>query len=270
MDRKMKLESPSEQSRLLSEIPKVIPEMVDTNLSPEDSSRKDNLEFPSAQSRLSSEIPEVTPEMVDTNLSPEDSSRKDKLEQNDLSELATGEARNSVEQYPTHDGFARCLDKRTDVVDHRNLSVNMDVNQTIKERQTVTLADSVKATAIDVIMLSDSDEDDPNIKVTSAERKEVETPKVTTAERKGVENPEVISAGRKRLETPEISSWLCSGVYGGGIRGPFSLSVLKLYCESKSANSSPLDFKVWKTGESEREAIPLRDALRLFSPQREQ
>lgn len=45
----MKLESPSEQSRLSSEIPKVIPEMVDTNLSPEDSSRKDNLEFPSAQ-----------------------------------------------------------------------------------------------------------------------------------------------------------------------------------------------------------------------------
>ncbi|KAI5408184.1 zinc finger CCCH domain-containing protein 44 isoform X3 [Lathyrus oleraceus] len=116
MDRKMKLESPSEQSRLLSEIPKVIPEMVDTNPSPEDSSRKDNLEFPSAQSRLSSEIPEVTPEMVDTNLSTEDSSRKDKLEQNDSSELATGEARNSVEQYSTHDGFARCLDKRTDVV----------------------------------------------------------------------------------------------------------------------------------------------------------
>lgn len=54
--------------------------------------------------------------MVDTNLSPEDSSRKDKLEQNDSSELATGEAHNSVEQYSTHDGFARCLDKRTDVV----------------------------------------------------------------------------------------------------------------------------------------------------------
>lgn len=40
----MKLESPLEQSRLLSENPKVIPEMVDTNLSLEDSSRKDKLE----------------------------------------------------------------------------------------------------------------------------------------------------------------------------------------------------------------------------------
>jgi hypothetical protein len=44
MDQKQKLENPSEQSRLLGEIPKVIPEMVDTNLSPEKSSRKDKVE----------------------------------------------------------------------------------------------------------------------------------------------------------------------------------------------------------------------------------
>ncbi|XP_058787778.1 uncharacterized protein At5g08430-like isoform X1 [Vicia villosa] len=231
IDRKMKLESPSEQTRLLSEIPKVIPEMVDTR---------------------------------------EDSSREDKLEQNDLSELAIGENCSSVEQYSIHDGFAQCLDKQTDVVDCRNLSVDMDANLPIKERQSVTLADSVKATAVDFIMLSDSEEDESNTKVTSAESKEVETPKVSPVGRKGVETPEVISAGRKRLETPETPSWLCSGVFGGRERGPFSLSVLKLYSESQSAFSSPLDFKVWKKGESEREAIPLRDALRLFSPQREE
>ncbi|KAI5408178.1 hypothetical protein KIW84_054131 [Lathyrus oleraceus] len=315
MDRKMKLESPSEQSRLLSEIPKVIPEMVDTNLSPEDSSRKDNLEFPSAQSRSSSEIPEVTPEMILSTVTTQEPnilagvnspivqrlSYSAKIWKTEVVVKRAGTWFDGIGFGPSQAGswhfsaaacdfvllvsifysffpgtveylYVQPSNTKSDSfdVDHRNLSVNMDVNQTIKERQTVTLADSVKATAIDVIMLSDSDEDDPNIKVTSAERKEVETPKVTTAGRKGVENPEVISAGRKRLETPEISSWLCSGVYGGGIRGPFSLSVLKLYCESKSANSSPLDFKVWKTGESEREAIPLRDALRLFSPQREQ
>jgi len=44
MDRKQKLESPSEQSRLLGEIPKVIPEMVDANLSPEKSLRKCKVE----------------------------------------------------------------------------------------------------------------------------------------------------------------------------------------------------------------------------------
>jgi hypothetical protein len=78
--------------------------------------QKQKLESPSEQSRLLSEIPKVIPEMVDTNLSPDDSSRKDKLEQNDLPELAIEETYNSVEQSSTHGGFAQCLDKRTDVL----------------------------------------------------------------------------------------------------------------------------------------------------------
>jgi len=71
---------------------------------------------PSEQSRLLSELPKVIPELVDTNLSPEDSSRKDKLGQNDLQEVAIGETCNSGGQYSTHNGFAQCLDKRIDVV----------------------------------------------------------------------------------------------------------------------------------------------------------
>jgi hypothetical protein len=78
--------------------------------------QKQKLESPSEQSRLLSEIPKVIPEMVCNNLSPEDSSRNDKLDQNDLPELAIGEACNSVEQFSTHGDFAQCLDKRTDVV----------------------------------------------------------------------------------------------------------------------------------------------------------
>jgi len=78
--------------------------------------QKQKLESASEQSRLLSEIPKVIPELVGTNLSPEDSSRKDKLEQNDLQEVAIGETCNSGGQYSTHNGFALCLDKRTDVV----------------------------------------------------------------------------------------------------------------------------------------------------------
>jgi len=78
--------------------------------------RKQKLESPSEQLRLLSEIPKVVPEMVDTNLAPEDSSRKGKLEQKDLPELAIGETCNSFGQYSTHDGFAQCLDKRAVVV----------------------------------------------------------------------------------------------------------------------------------------------------------
>jgi hypothetical protein len=74
--------------------------------------RKQKLESPSEQLRLLSEIPKVVPEMVDTNLAPEDSSRKGKLEQKDLPELAIRETCNSFGQYSTQDGFAQCLDKR--------------------------------------------------------------------------------------------------------------------------------------------------------------
>ena len=124
-------------------------------------------------------------------------------------------------------------------VDCRNLSTNMDANQTVKERRTPAVADPVKATVNDVIMLSDSDEEDVNIKVTSS--------------------------GRKGAESPDIPIWHCSGIYGSGTRGPFPMTVLKHWSELDST-FSPLDFKVWKTGESEREAMLLGDALKLFFP----
>jgi hypothetical protein len=78
--------------------------------------QKQKLESASEQSRLLSEIPKVIPELVGTNLSPEDSSRKDMLEQKDLPELPIGETCDAFGKYSTHDGFAQCLDKRADVV----------------------------------------------------------------------------------------------------------------------------------------------------------
>ncbi|AES70865.2 zinc finger CCCH domain protein [Medicago truncatula] len=269
--------------------------------------QKQKLESASEQSRLLSEIPKVIPELVGTNLSPEDSSRKDKFEQNDLQVVAIGETCNSGGQYSTHNGFALCLDKRTDVVgpkspvknnqddpvfpatveqlsvlaasedkddgkpallkesnsncqtlnpkkcglpqpsttsasedvDCRNLSINMDANHTVKERRSVTVSDPVKAIINDVIVLSDSDEEDVNSKVTSS--------------------------GRKGAESIDIPIWYCSGVRGCGTRGPFPMTVLKHWSELDSTYA-PLDFKVWKTGESEREAMLLRDALKLFFP----
>ncbi len=67
------------------------------------------------------------------------------------------------------------------------------------------------------------------------------------------------------MENPDVSIWHCLGSYGER-RGPYSMSVLKLWSESAS---SPEKFKVWKTGQSEREAIPLSDALRRVFPQYE-
>jgi hypothetical protein len=127
----------------------------------------------------------------------------------------------------------------SDDVDCRNLNTNMDVNQTVKESQSVMVADPVKPTVNDVIVLSDSDED-VNITVTS-------------------------SAARKGTESPDISIWYCSGIRGSETKGPFPMSVLKHWSELDST-FSPLDFKVWKTDESEKDAMLLRDALGLFFP----
>jgi hypothetical protein len=124
-------------------------------------------------------------------------------------------------------------------VDCRNLGSNMDADQTVKERKSVMVADPVKAIVNDVIVLSDSDED-VNITVTS-------------------------SAARKGTESPDISIWYCSGIRGSETKGPFPMSVLKHWSELDST-FSPLDFKVWKTDESERDAMLLRDALGLFFP----
>jgi len=67
------------------------------------------------QSRLLNDIPKVIPEIVDTTLSAEGSPRIDKLEQNGLSELASGQTCNSVGHYSKHSGFSHSLNKRTDI-----------------------------------------------------------------------------------------------------------------------------------------------------------
>ena len=64
---------------------------------------------------------------------------------------------------------------------------------------------------------------------------------------------------KKRLldENPENPVWHCLSPCGEK-RGPFSMSLLKRWSETISSAS---EFKVWKAGQSEREAICLPDAL---------
>ncbi|CAJ2662691.1 unnamed protein product [Trifolium pratense] len=212
-------------------------------------------------------------------------------------------------------------------VECKNQSANMAADQTVKEWQSVSVYVPVKVTINDIIVLSDSDEEDVNIEVTSAGRKEVESPDINILHCSGIYgsgtrrpvslstlkrwsesefdtssshlefktvkewqsvsvsiqvkatindiivlsdsdeedvNIEVTSAGRKKVESPDINIWHCSGICGSGTRRPVSLTALKRWSESEfDSSSSHLDFKVWKTGESEREAMSLRDALKL-------
>ncbi|CAJ2662676.1 unnamed protein product [Trifolium pratense] len=108
---------------------------------------------------------------------------------------------------------------RNEVEKCRNQSANMAADQTVNDWQSVSVYVPVKVTINDIIVLSDSDEEDVNIEVTSA--------------------------GRKEVESPDINIWHCSGICGSGTRRPVSLSALKRWSESEFDSSySHLEFKV--------------------------
>ncbi|XLS50221.1 hypothetical protein HN51_010898, partial [Arachis hypogaea] len=260
MDRKTKLETPSEQSRLLSDIPKVIPETVDVKSSPEASPRKDGIE---QNDLLEFAIGETHNSIgLDSNhngfashlnrSSREGSPRKDDIEQNDLLEFAVGETHNSIGLDSKHNGFASHLN------DGRMLNVTLSATQTMKEKQSVSVANSVEAgmkgkqdtstptakhkvqnSIPHVIVLSDDDEEDANITD--------------------------ITARRQVVENPEIPVWHCLTPKGERVgAGPYSMSILKRWSEMPSCTVG--QFKVWKAGQSEEEAIFLTDALRRHFP----
>ncbi|CAJ1960723.1 unnamed protein product [Sphenostylis stenocarpa] len=79
--------------------------------------QKLKLETHVEQSRLLNDMPKVIPEIVDTTRSPDGSPIRDKFEQNGLSELSSGQTCNSVGHYSKHSGFAHCLNSRSDVAD---------------------------------------------------------------------------------------------------------------------------------------------------------
>lgn len=68
---------------------------------------------------------------------------------------------------------------------------------------------------------------------------------------------------QKMVEDPESCVWLISGPDGIANMRRYSLSLLKRW--SLSSNYA-FHFKVWKEGQSEEQAIPLGDALKLASP----
>ncbi|CAL0301391.1 unnamed protein product [Lupinus luteus] len=283
--------------------------------------RKLKLQTASEQSRLLSDIPKVIPEIVDSKLSPKNSPRNDRLEGNGLPELAMGKTSNSVGRYPKHNAFARWPHNTTDVADSpvsaeklfehpvsqdkgtlqsttnemqhdpkatlpeqtrlnsqtsnnglhcpRNTRSRsgidgrkpnaMNTKKKIEEKQSISIADPIEASAndkqqdasisdipmgkkivnistIDVIKLSDTDEEDESIAD--------------------------ISAGRKVVEDPESPVWNCLSPFGER-SGPYSLSVLRRWIATASYH---LEFKVWKTGQSEAQAVLLTDALSQSFP----
>ncbi|RDX73550.1 hypothetical protein CR513_46825, partial [Mucuna pruriens] len=135
----------------------------------------------------------------------------------------------------------------------RNLSATGYAKQTIKEKQSISVVSVIDKQDASILAIP-GEEQECSISTTNVI--------VLSDDDEQKANVADILAGRKAVENPEISIWHCVGPYGEK-GGPYSMSVLKRWSESASY---PLEFKVWKTGQSETEAIPLTDVLdRIFS-----
>lgn len=68
---------------------------------------------------------------------------------------------------------------------------------------------------------------------------------------------------KQNLENPNFSLWYCASPQGE-TRGPLPMSLLKQWRDSSTFE---LKCKVWKSGQSSKEAILLNDAIRLLFPE---
>lgn len=75
-----------------------------------------------------------------------------------------------------------------------------------------------------------------------------------------VNNKSSAASGNQGFEDPKSPVWLCIGP-DGEKKGPYSMAFLKHWKEVSSYSSK---FKVLKMGQSEKNAIPLNDAVNLL------
>ncbi|XP_054789628.1 uncharacterized protein At5g08430-like [Prosopis cineraria] len=267
MDRKLLLQTQSEQSRLLNDRPKVIPDILYTKPSqePEDTPGKDKLE--------------VTPS-------------KDKQEQNGLPKYVPGEP-----CIPLGNAYRTTAAPETPEVKGQDGGT---ISAFIKQSPISAIVQE-KCTPPRKQLQSSSKVKQVNTNSVHSEKLRLETPTCYTTSKSGVSQPRHSDSGsyfdgrksdklNKKQSTPvgdmivlsdddeqnlnaqidkladknpEIPIWHCVSPCGEK-RGPFSMSLLKRWSETSSTAS---EFKVWRTGQSERDAILLPDALRQCLPE---
>ena len=141
--------------------------------------------------------------------------------------------------YPAKYGLCqlRNTESGSVIINGRNLCVTLDAEQRIKEKQSISVA-------------SVNDKQDTCTSAIPVEDKELSNP---TA---GV----IVLSDDDEQENPDISIWHCIGSFGE-TGGPYTMSALKLWTETSPI---PLEFKVWKTGQSATKAISVTDAVKRF------
>ncbi|KAI4299677.1 hypothetical protein L6164_033111 [Bauhinia variegata] len=232
MNQKLELEKPEEQSRLLSHVPKVIPDVLDIKLTPDNSEGNDFPEFAdggacnNGNSKVNSSAGYQNDGTAPKSTAADDVSAPAEQNMGTLpSKQFHFELTPKVRQRESKAAFSEELTMESGSCDERKSRNSMNAERTIQDKKRVPM--------VQLLESSDDEERDANV-------------------------PE----GKQVVEDPESCIWHCFGPYGER-RGPLSMSVLKRWCETSSYAPQ---FKVWKRGQSEEEAIPLPKALAQIFP----
>uniref|UniRef100_A0A2N9IJ11 GYF domain-containing protein n=1 Tax=Fagus sylvatica TaxID=28930 RepID=A0A2N9IJ11_FAGSY len=333
MDRKLLLQSPSEQSRLLHEVPEVIADVVEAELTFEDSPRKDKLgclpelapgtsELPSTDFKgngtsccpnggkdpaaLVTPVKGDQPILVEERQQSEGTLSKKSSEKNHIfapdvkdGDILQREQHQSVLEVKQHHSKALLpeeLPRESDFVSQKNYfsaisggkkNQSVDFGQMQEKKRHTLIADFIKERHQTVLEVKQHCSKSPLLEElpqkshtfalegqcnvvsqkTSHEQTNEKKPKMSTAnliELSDDDEQDLNHAPIKQAaENNECSKWYCVGPHGEK-RGPLSMSLLKRWSDT---SSYALHFKVWRTDQSQQDAISLSDALCHNFPQ---
>ncbi|KAA8515696.1 hypothetical protein F0562_018693 [Nyssa sinensis] len=234
LERKQQLQTPSEQSRLLLEVPKVLGDEVEQEATLQDASESGEQKNNGSPRSILRGASEISNNDLEANQNLPTRNCGDTGIHADF-EMAKQE--NKKEDWPTD--FVQ-QQKGPSIVTRNASSGEMQLVNSGENEGFQGMVDK-KVTATQVIELSDDDDDDDDNDETDGK----------VAEDPGCQ-------GQVVDDHPGRSMWHYLDPQGD-IQGPFSLILLKRW---NDADYFVPDFKVWKAGQSPDEAVLLREVLR--------
>ncbi|XP_050363426.1 uncharacterized protein At5g08430-like [Argentina anserina] len=250
--KKLLLETPAEQSRLLNEVPEVIAAMEKCDPTPEYTQNQDKQGYDGSSHSAPRESPQTPGTGLANGISWHANDITDpsgsQLDQERDLEIAAAkhkrkQAPSTFEQKSSIDGSNGDLER--DLDDAKDIAKRKKVSTTDNGSQSPSMSSSQAAELLEP-------------KVTGPQKMNCEN----TSEGKVIElsdddQDESVSVTAPALETPGSDLWYCMSPLGQ-IRGPYKLSLLKLW---NGSSGKELRYKVWREGQSKGDAISLNDAI---------
>ncbi|PRQ24427.1 putative GYF domain-containing protein [Rosa chinensis] len=252
MNKKLLLETPSEQSRLLNEVPEVIAAIEKCDPVLEYSRSQDKQGNDGSSESAPRESPQTPGTALANGTSWRANGRTDPAgslldQERDLEGAAAKRKRKQAsanfEQSSSIDGSNG--DHERDLEDAKDRS---------RRKKVPTIHDCKQSPCIPSGQAAELEEP----KVARLERMNCEsTSEVKVIELSDNDEDVIVSVKTPALEVPGSDLWYCMSPLGE-MRGPYKLSLLKLWSVS---SGNELRYKVWRVGQSKEEAIFLNDAI---------